>query len=73
MERKSSGTIFSNVGPIQEMYDHSNTEKTCYGLMGFLNGIYLALSKEERINSIMKELKKHHGEKATEYIIQFSF
>lgn len=37
---KSSETIFSNVGPIPEMYDHSNAEETYFGLMGFLNGAY---------------------------------
>lgn len=49
---KSSGTIFSNVGPIPEMYDHSNAEETYFGLMRFLNGAYHYVSKEERLEMI---------------------
>jgi monoamine oxidase len=49
---KSSETIFSNVGPIPEMYDHSNAEETYFGLMGFLNWAYHSVSKEERLEMI---------------------
>ncbi len=58
---KSSETIFSNVGPIPEMYDHSNAEETYFGLMGFLNGAYHSVSKEERLEMILKQLTKYYG------------
>lgn len=57
-----SGTIMSNVGPVPEMYDHSNVEDNKYALMGFLNGGYFQLTKEERLAIIMKQLKKYFGE-----------
>ncbi len=64
---KSSGTIFSNVGPIPEMYDHSSAEETYFGLMGFLNGAYYSLSKEERLEMILTQLTKYYGEQAKDY------
>jgi len=57
---KSSGTIFSNVGPIPEMYDHSNIEDTAYALKGFLNGAYHSVTKEQRLSMIMAQLKKYN-------------
>jgi len=62
-----SGTIMSNVGPIPEMYDHSNVEDNSYALMGFLNGGYFQLTKEDRLNIIMKQLKKYYGNQAESY------
>jgi len=63
-----SGTIVSNVGPIPEMYDHSNQEESYYGLIGFLNGAYFSVTKEERISLIMNQLAKYFGNKAKNYI-----
>lgn len=62
-----SGTIVSNVGPIHEMYDHSNYEKSFYSLMGFFNGGYYTLSKEERLAKIIHQLSKYYGPVAEEY------
>ncbi len=67
-EKNTSGTIFSNVGPIPEMYDHSNVEDTAYGLKGFLNGTYFSLSKEERLKLVMKQLEKYYGEVVRNFI-----
>ena len=39
--RQSSGTIFSNVGPIPEMYDHSNQEDNLFALKGFFKRLLL--------------------------------
>ncbi len=63
-----SGSIFSSVGPIPEMYDHSDYENKYYALMGFLNGAYYNLSKEERLQMIMIQLKKYYGEIAEDYL-----
>jgi len=52
-EGNLSGTIMSNVGPIPEMYDHSNPETGKYALKGFLNGSYYSVSKEERLKLIL--------------------
>ena len=63
-----SGTVFSNVGPIPEMYDHSNFEDTEYALMGFFNGNYHSISKEERKNMILNQLRKYYGKEIDQYL-----
>lgn len=57
----NSGTIFSNVGPIPEMYDHSNWEDDAYGLKGFLNGSYFSVTKADRLELVMRQLEKYFG------------
>ncbi|MFT7545264.1 MAG: monoamine oxidase [Gammaproteobacteria bacterium] len=63
-----SGTIFSNVGPIPEMYDHTNYEETSYSLKGFLNGAYESVKREERIEMVMQQMEKYYGMQARKYI-----
>ena len=63
-----SGTIMSNVGPIGEMYDHSNYEESFFALKGFFSGNYFSISKEERLSMIMRQLKKYFGSKAENYL-----
>ncbi len=67
-DENTSGTIFSSVGPIQEMYDHSDYENKLFALMGFMNSSYYSVSKEERINLILKQLQKYFGPKVDEFI-----
>jgi len=67
-EKGNSGTIFSNSGPIVEMYDHSNIEDNLYALKGFMNGAYFSLSKEERMEIVLNQLKKYYGSNATNFI-----
>ena len=62
-----SGTIISNVGPIPEMYDHSNFEDDSYALMGFLNGNYHNISKTDRLNLILAQLRKYFEKKVDRY------
>ena len=66
--RGLSGTIFSNVGPIPEMYDHSNFVDTSYALKGFLNGSYYPLSKDERLALVLKQLRKYFGDAVDDYL-----
>lgn len=63
-----SGTIFSNVGPIPEMYDHADYEDQRFALKGFLNGAYFSLTKEERRELALQQLRKYYGPQADEYI-----
>ncbi|MEM6699318.1 MAG: NAD(P)/FAD-dependent oxidoreductase, partial [Bacteroidota bacterium] len=63
-----SGTIFSSVGPIPELYDHSNFADNQYALKGFLNGSYYSLDKEERLTLILKQLRKYFGRLADDYL-----
>lgn len=67
-KNNSSGTIVSNVGPIPEMYDHSNYEDSFFALKGFLNGAYFSVSKNERLEMILRQLRKYYGNKADDYL-----
>lgn len=69
MKPGSSGTIMSNVGPVNEMYDHSDSEKSSFVLKGFLNGAYHSVNQEERKNVVLSQLRKYYGEKADDYTL----
>jgi len=62
------GTIFSNVGPVSEMYDHTNVDETHYALKGFLNGAYHSLTREERRDMVLSQLRKYYGKIVDSYI-----
>ncbi len=62
-----SGTLFSNVGPVGEMYDHSDDGQGYYALKGFLNGAYHPLTKAERCERVLQQLRKYYGELADQY------
>lgn len=63
-----SGTLFSNVGPISELYDHCNHERTKYALCGFINSSFKQLSYEERRARVIDQLKTVFGVKAEAFI-----
>ena len=63
-----SGTIFSNVGPIPEMYDHADFEDKRFALKGFLNGVYHTVSKAERLNMILQQLRKYYGNQVNDFV-----
>lgn len=63
-----SGTLFSNVGPITEMYDHSNYEQNKYALKGFLNSTLSDISKEARKIKVLEQLARSFGTLATNYL-----
>lgn len=63
-----SGTIFSNVGPITEFYDQSDSSNTHFALCGFLSNSYGHLSKEERKEKVTYQLQRIFGKEATEYL-----
>ena len=58
----TSGTIFSNVGPVGEMYDHSTAEGDKHALKGFMNGAFYTVRREERKNLILTQLEKYFGD-----------
>lgn len=67
-EKGLSGTLFSNVGPIPEMYDHTDFTGHHFALKGFINGSYFSLSKEERKALVLRQLRKYYGTRIDEYI-----
>ena len=67
LDESLSGTVFSNVGPVPEMYDHTNFEGDQFALKGFLNGSYFSVSREERKTMILNQLHKYYGSQADSY------
>ncbi|MEM9928892.1 MAG: NAD(P)/FAD-dependent oxidoreductase [Bacteroidota bacterium] len=61
------GTIFSNVGPVSEMYDHTSVTDDHFALKGFLNGAYYALSRAERRDMVLQQLRKYYGDVVDDY------
>ena len=63
-----SGTLVSNVGPVNEMYDHSRDAEGRFGLKGFLSGAYARLPQGERRELIIRQLKKYYGDKMDDFL-----
>jgi len=63
-----SGTIFSNVGPVTEVYDHTNFEERKFALKGFLNSGLSADTKEQREVKVLAQLTKLFGKDASDYL-----
>jgi len=66
-EGKNSGTVMSNAGPVNELYDHSNREGTQFALKGFMNSAYHSLSREERREIVVYQLRKYYGYSVENY------
>lgn len=62
----SSGTIFSNVGPVSEMYDHSTDNH--FALKGFMNNAYYTVSCERRKQLVIAQLRRFFGQKVDSYL-----
>lgn len=63
-----SGTLFSNVGPIIELYDHSSIENTKYALKGFLQSSLSSETLEQRKNKVIRQLQKVFGDQVLHYL-----
>ena len=61
-----SGTLFSNVGPMTELYDHSNEEVSRFALCGFLHSRFRSLAPAERKRSVIQQLVASFGKQASE-------
>lgn len=62
------GTLFSNVGPITELYDHCNHKRSQYALCGFIDLSFKNLSYAERRENVISQLKNIFGDRAKEFI-----
>lgn len=56
-EEGFSGTFFSQVGPVVEMYDHSNKELDFFAVKGFLAGSVRSFTVAEREEMVRKQLQ----------------
>jgi monoamine oxidase len=61
------GTLFSNVGPINELYDHSNHEKSKYALCGFIDSSLKTKPYAARRESVINQMVSVFGVKAKEF------
>jgi monoamine oxidase len=63
-----SGTLFCNTGPITELYDHCNHQRSKYALCGFVNPAYKNLSNTERQAAVIHQMKSVFGTKVEAYL-----
>lgn len=66
-EKQLPRTLFSNVGPITEFYDHADQEQKHYALCGFVNPALKTMSDDERREKVVRQLVAVFGEKATAF------
>ena len=59
-----SGMLYSHVGIVSEMYDHTNFEQNKFGFTGFLNSGAASYTQEVRKELVLQQLDKLMGEKA---------
>ncbi len=67
-EKEVGCSVFSNVGPVSELYDHSDEQNQYHALKGFLNGAYYANTREERLAIIIKQLSKYYPDDIDDFI-----
>jgi monoamine oxidase len=64
-------TLFSNLGPVTEFYDHGNKQHSTYALCGFVNGSFSQLNPMERRANVIKQITAILGKEAetfTDYL-----
>lgn len=60
------GTLMSPHQIIQEMYDHSDSNKAQHGLVGFLNSSYSHVNQQQRKTEVLNQLKSIFTNKSFE-------
>jgi len=65
---RTSGTIYSNVSPLQEFYDHSNADKNLFALVGFMNKEFMSHTKAERQELALKQLEDYYGNQVRNFL-----
>lgn len=65
---QSSGSIFSNVGPVTEMYDHSDEAGKFYALKGFLNSAFHSATPTYRRGLLLQQLERYYGAQAYDFL-----
>lgn len=65
-DHQLSGTIIGQVGPVVELYDHSDREEQHFALMGFVNESLRDFTAAERKQRILAYLSKYLGPEINE-------
>ncbi len=63
-----SGTVIGQIGPVTELYDHTNARETKFSLMGFINEGLRDVSFEDRKERILNYLETYLGSKVRDYL-----
>ena len=63
-----SGTLFSNTGPITELYDHCNHERSKFALCGFINSSFKNLNPKDRRARVLNQLQTIFGAQADDFL-----
>lgn len=66
-DKNLSGTVIGQVGPVVELYDHTDYQEQHFSLMGFINEGLRDSSAEARKTRILDYLKKYLGEEVLNY------
>lgn len=64
----TTGTIFSQKGPLTEAYDHSDAENSFFALKGFLTDEFSNGNKSSRKLEVLKQLNRYYGKKVHEFL-----
>jgi len=67
-QQNLSGTMFSNTGPVTELYDHCDHNRSKYALCGFINSSLQNLAYKERRANVINQIKNVFGEKAGDFV-----
>lgn len=67
-ENGYSGMLYSHVGIVTELYDHTNVEESKFGFTGFLNSGISSYSQEVRKELVLKQLASLLGNQILNFI-----
>ena len=67
-ENGYSGMLYSHVGIVTEMYDHTNVEESKFGFTGFLNSGISSYSQGVRKELVLKQLASLLGNQILNFI-----
>lgn len=68
LQEAQSGTLFSNIGPVTELYDHCNHERSTYALCGFIHSPFKNLDYAERRAKVIEQLTNVFGAEAADFL-----
>lgn len=67
-QENQPATLFSHNGPIIELYDHSNHQRSKYALGGFINASFQNLTYAQRRAMVIQQVITVFGAKAEDFI-----
>ncbi len=68
LQEAQSGTLFSNIGPVTELYDHCNHHRSKAALCGFIHSPFKQLDYAERRAQVIAQLTSVFGSQAADFL-----